>query len=118
MRDCMTMQADREIEHIQQMFNVDEEQTLLQTPLIDTNQDRQSINTAEAREIYTYRGEEWSHHILPLDSKLSGEVTERKYSMSENREKGYLTAKQANYVYRMVESGNLINKNTMRQETD
>ena len=30
----------------------------------------------------------------------------------------YLTAKQANYVYRKVESGNLINKNMMRQEID
>ena len=31
---------------------------------------------------------------------------------------GYLTRKQVNYEYRKVESGNLINKNTMKQETD
>ena len=31
---------------------------------------------------------------------------------------GYLTTKQVNYVYRKVESGNLINKNMMRQEID
>ena len=31
---------------------------------------------------------------------------------------GYLTTKQANYVYRKVESGNLINKNTMKQKID
>ena len=31
---------------------------------------------------------------------------------------GFLTTKQANYVYGKVESGNLINKNTMRQEID
>ena len=43
MRDCLTTQADREVE---QMFNMDEEQT----PLIDTDQVRQSINTTEARE--------------------------------------------------------------------
>ena len=43
-------QADREVEQIQQMFNMDEEQTLLQMPLIDTNQVRQSVNTIEARE--------------------------------------------------------------------
>ena len=37
MRDCLTMQADREAEQIQKMFNMDEEQSLLQMPLIDTS---------------------------------------------------------------------------------
>ena len=31
------MQVDREVEQIQQMFDMDEEQTLLQTLIIDTN---------------------------------------------------------------------------------
>ena len=31
---------------------------------------------------------------------------------------GYLTTKQANYVYRKVQSGIIINKNMMRQEID
>ena len=53
MRDCPTMQVDREVE---QMLNMDEEQTLLQMPLIDTNQVRRSVNTMEAREHLTYRG--------------------------------------------------------------
>ena len=43
------MDADKEVEQIQQMFNMDKEQTLLQMPLIDTNQVRQSVNTIEAR---------------------------------------------------------------------
>ena len=43
-------QTDREVEQIQQMFNMDEEQTLLQTPLIDVDQVRQSICATEARE--------------------------------------------------------------------
>ena len=30
-RDCLTMQANREAEQIQQMFNMDEDQTILQT---------------------------------------------------------------------------------------
>ena len=41
-----------------------------------------------------------------------------KNSKGENRQKGYLTAKQADHIYRKVESGNLININTMRQEID
>ena len=55
---------------------------------------------------------------MSLDSKLGGEVHRRKFSEGENRDKEYLTITQANYVYRKVESGNLINKSTMRQEID
>ena len=39
-------------------------------------------------------------------------------SKGENTNKEYLTVKQANYVYKEVESGNLINKNMMRQQID
>ena len=49
-RDCPTTQADREVEQIQQMFNREEDQTLLQMLLIDTDQVRQSVNTTEVRE--------------------------------------------------------------------
>ena len=55
---------------------------------------------------------------MPLDSKLSGKVNERINNQGDNREEGYLTVKQANYIYRKVESGNLINKSIMRQEID
>ena len=55
---------------------------------------------------------------MHLGSKLGGEINERNISKGENTDKGYLTAKQANCVYQKVELGNLINKNTMRQEID
>ena len=55
---------------------------------------------------------------MPLGSKLDGGVNRRINSKHENREKGYLTVKQANYTYRKVESGNLIDKSMMRQEID
>ena len=42
----------------------------------------------------------------------------KKINKGENTDKGYLTARQTNYIYRKVESGNLINKNMMRQEID
>ena len=35
-RECPTRQEKREIEQIQQMFNLDDEQTPLQTSLMDT----------------------------------------------------------------------------------
>ena len=39
----------REAEQIQQMFNVDKDQTILQTPLMDTAQDEQTISPVETR---------------------------------------------------------------------
>ena len=55
---------------------------------------------------------------MPLGSKLGGEITGRKFSKGEVTDKGYLAAKQENYIYGKVESGNLINKNMMREEID
>ena len=34
-RDCLTTKANREVEQIQQMFSMDEDQTVVQTPLMD-----------------------------------------------------------------------------------
>ena len=43
------MQVDREVEQIQQMFNMDKYCTLLQMPMIDTNNARQGTSITEAR---------------------------------------------------------------------
>ena len=56
--------------------------------------------------------------IFTFRFKIRWENADRKISKGENTDKEYLTAKHENYVYRKVESGNLINKNTMRQEID
>ena len=49
-RDCPTRQGSREAEQIQQMFNMDEDQTILQTPLMDTDQDEKIISPVETRD--------------------------------------------------------------------
>ena len=41
-------QANREVEQIQQMFNMDEDQTVLQTPLMDVDQVGQTISPVES----------------------------------------------------------------------
>ena len=41
-------QVEREVEQIQQMFNKDEDQTILQMPLMDVDQVRQSVSPTEA----------------------------------------------------------------------
>ena len=49
-RDCLTRQASREAEQIQQMFNMDEDKTILQTPLMDVDQDGQIMSQVENRD--------------------------------------------------------------------
>ena len=49
-RDCLMTQADREVEQVQQMFNMDEDQTILQKPQMDVDQVRQSVSPTESRE--------------------------------------------------------------------
>ena len=49
-RECPTRQASREAEQIQQMFNIDEDQTVLQTSLMDTDKDELTITLTETRD--------------------------------------------------------------------
>ena len=48
-RECLTRLENREIEQIQQMFNLDDEQTALQTSLMDTD-DEVTITLTEKRD--------------------------------------------------------------------
>ena len=49
-RDCLTIQANREAEQNQHIFNMDKDQTILQTPLMDINQDGQTLSLVETRD--------------------------------------------------------------------
>ena len=49
-RECPTRQESRETEQIKQMFNMDEDQTILKTPLTHTEKDEMIITLTEARD--------------------------------------------------------------------
>ena len=55
---------------------------------------------------------------MPLGSNLGRNNKEREINKSDNISKEYLTMEQSDYIYRKVELGSLINKNTMKQEID
>ena len=44
-KDCPTSKSEKEAEHIQQMFNMDEEQTSLKTLVMDTYDNRTRVGT-------------------------------------------------------------------------
>ena len=49
-RECPTRQENRETEQIQQMFSLDDDQTRLQTLLVDTGDDIMMITLTETRD--------------------------------------------------------------------
>ena len=53
-RKCPTRQKKREIEHIQQMFNLDDEQTSLQTSLMDTDNE-ETITSVESGDSLNFK---------------------------------------------------------------
>ena len=55
---------------------------------------------------------------MPLDPNLGGNSKRKEVYKSDSIGKEYLTRKQADYIYRKVELGSLINKNTMKEQID
>ena len=49
-RECPTRHASRETEQIQQMFNMDKDQTIYQTSLMDTDEEELTVTLMEARD--------------------------------------------------------------------
>ena len=49
-QECSTRQASRETEQRQQMFNMDKDQTILQTPLMDIDEGPLTMILTEARD--------------------------------------------------------------------
>ena len=58
-------------------------------------------------------GKDSTTSFLPIDSKPHGNI-----SYIKNKEAICLSEKQANYIYKKVGEGNIINTNTMRNEIE
>ena len=52
---------------------------------------------------------------MPLNANIGGQIRSDKHKYEENK---YLTEDQARHTYRKVESGNIIDINTLEQEID
>ena len=59
------------------------------------------------------KGKDGTTLFLPIDSKTGVKVCYVK-----NKESMCLSEKQANYIYKNVEEGNIINTNTMKHEIE
>ena len=59
------------------------------------------------------KGKDGTTSFLPIENKTGGKV-----SYIKNKEAMCLSEKQANYVYKKVEEGKVINTNTMKDEIE
>ena len=55
---------------------------------------------------------------MPLGPKLGGSSKKNEINKNDAIGKNCLKSRQAEYIYRKVELGSLINKNTMKEEID
>ena len=53
--------------------------------------------------------------FVPPNANIGGQNTSHKNKYNENK---YLTEDQARHIYKKVESGNIINVSTLKQEID
>ena len=53
---------------------------------------------------------------MPLCSILGGNNKKKEVNKSDSIDRNCLTSNQADYIYRTIELGSLINKNTMKEE--
>ena len=58
-------------------------------------------------------GRDGTTAFLPLDSKIGGQVSHDRPNVGQ-----FLTREQANYVYKKVETGEMINTDTIQQEIE
>ena len=55
---------------------------------------------------------------MPLGLNVGGNNMKEQVNKNDSIDRNYLTSKQADYIYRKVELGSLINKNTMKEQID
>ena len=101
------------------MFNMDKDQTIFQTPLMDTEEDEMTITLRETRDNFKHiRGKVGSTTFLPFCQKLGGNNNRIKDCRDSSRDRNCLTTQWTDFIYKEVELCGLINKETIREELD
>ena len=98
---------------------MDEDQALTQTSLMDTDKDKLTITSIDTkRKFKLIRGKNGSATFLLFSQRIGRNV--RKIGNINNITQNVecLMPKQIKYVYKKVELGSLINKETIKEEID
>ena len=115
-KDCPTSREEKELEQLQQMFNLEDEKTSLQSLIINTQDNFNRVNSEENFKTRTFKlmkGRIDPTTFLPLRPKIGGQINNNK-----PKDNQYLTEEQVIHVYKKIESGGIINADTLCQEIE
>ena len=97
-KDCPTSREEKEIEQLQQMLNLEDEQTSLKSLVTNTQDTFGRANSEEKFKTGTFKlikGRNDPTTFLPLSPKIGGQITNNTPNTSQ-----YLTKEQARHVYK------------------
>ena len=109
MRDCPTSREERDLEILQHMLNLEEQEQTYQS----SSRHSSPLNELRTSPFKIMNGRDGTNLFLPLDSKICGQVGHVKPNVGQ-----FLTRQQANYIYKKVETGEIINTDTIQQEIE
>ena len=104
---------EKESEQIQQMYNMDEKQRALKLLVTDTYDSLNRIKAIEETPLKVVKGENGPTTFLPLNTKISGQARYIK-----DKEAVCLTEDQVKYIYKKVETENILNVDTIKHEIE
>ena len=107
MRDCPNSREERDLEQLQQMMNMEAKE---QTHLLTNKQDSPTENY---RNPLNMNGRDGTITFLPLDSRIGGQDRNNHPTVGQ-----FLTREQTRYIYRKVETGEIINTDMIKQEIE
>ena len=113
--DSPTSREERELEHLQQMLNLDDEPTSLKS-WVTTTHDNLKEKSWRRSKTGTFKLIEHKNEpttFLPLSTNKGGQV-----NFINSKDNYYLTKEQARPVYKKVESGSIIITDTLQQEIE
>ena len=94
------------------MLNLDNEQIPMQTLLMDINDEEMITPTENKDSLKLVKGRDGSTAFLPISQGLGGSKS------AILRYRDCLMPRKTNFIYKKIELGSLINKNTMEEELD
>ena len=107
-RDCPTTREEREIEQLQQMLNLEENQTSLLT-----NSQNSTVESSRVSPLNHMNSRDGTTTFLPLNSKIGGHVNNNRPSIGQ-----FLSREQTKHIYKKTESGGIINTEAIQQELE
>ena len=107
-RDCPNSREERDLEQLQQMLNLEAEE---QTHLL--NQQTRQLHTKLQESFKLMNGRDGTTAFLPLDSRIGGQGRYNHPTVGQ-----FLTREQTRYIYKKIETGEIINTDMIEQEIE